>query len=369
MRGKIDPLHASPANPSSEMSFFTAKEIKPDPDPASAHQLKPAEAIVTPFLDAQDLREHKQRNLIHSIALIGGISAILAAATSMIWGVFGVVSAFVCIGIVAFSASRIPPDAVMKLYRARHVPPDDSQLSYLVDELAMRAELPARPELYVIPSATLNAFATGSPDRSAIAITEGLLRRLTLREINGVIAHEMSHIRNNDLWLMGLADVMTRFVTTLSYVAIALAVMNLFGSMTGEPAMSWFAVGLLYLAPALMSLLQLGLSRAREFDADLEAAMLTGDPVGLASALKRLEHYTGSMWEDLSLPVPSRKVPQPSLLRTHPPTEDRVARLLSLKPERQMPPITIHEEPMVTLVGIGPAEMRPRYRWPAGLWY
>jgi len=324
---------------------------------------------VSPFLDQQTLREHKARNFLHSVLLIGGIGAILALATYLIWGITGMLVAFVCVGIIAATATRVPPEALMRLYRARLVQPDESQLSYLVDELAIRAELPARPQLYVIPSATLNAFATGSPERSAIGITEGLLRRLTLREINGVLAHEMSHIRNNDVWLMGIADVMTRFVASLFYVALALAAINLFGQMTGEPAMSWWGVGMLYLAPAFMSLLQLGLSRAREFDADLEAAMLTGDPMGLASALNRLETHTGHVWEDLTFPVPGRKVPQPSLLRTHPPTEERVARLRALKAQETMPQITIVEEPMVTLVGVGPAEMRPRYRWPAGLWY
>jgi heat shock protein HtpX len=138
--------------------------------------------------------------------------------------------------------------------------------------------------------------------------------------------------------------------------------------MSGEPPISWLAILLLYLAPTFTSLLQLALSRAREFDADLEAAMITGDPTGLASALKRVDNATGRFWEDMMMPVPARRIPQPSVLRTHPPTEDRIARLMMLRPERRLPPLILDEQPMVSMIGMGPIEMRPRYRWP-GLWY
>jgi heat shock protein HtpX len=320
------------------------------------------------LLDAAQLREHRQRNVKHSVLLIGGIAAVLALAASLLWGYSGAAIALLGVGLLTLLAPSVPPEAVMGLYRARKVPPGDDQLSRIVDELARRAELPARPDLYLIPSATLNAFATGTPHHASIALTEGLLRRLTMHEITGVLAHEMSHIRNNDLWLMNLADVMTRFVQTLSYAALFLAVFNIFGLLTGEAPVSWWAVLLLYFAPAISSLLQLGLSRAREFDADLEAAMLTGDPMGLASALSRLERYQGQFWEDLVYPVPARRIPQPSLLRTHPPTEDRIARLRELTGRPSLPQMVVVDEPMVSMLGYGPIEMRPRYRFP-GLWY
>ena len=323
---------------------------------------------MVPFLHDRTRRKHARRNDLHSAALLGGVGCVLALATSILWGPAGIVlTGLVLSGLYAL-ARRVPPEAVMRLYRATPVPQDDSQLSSLVDVLAYRAELARRPVLYVIPSTTLNAFSTGSPGHSAIAVTEGLLRRLTLRETAGVLAHEMSHIRNNDLWVMGLADVVTRFLQLLSYVALALVVFNLFAIVRGDETISWWAILLLYLAPALSSLLQLGLSRGREFDADLEAAALTGDPLGLASALRRLETYTGHFWEDLAFPVPARRVPQPSLLRSHPATEDRIARLLSSDALPKLEPIVIVERPMLSLVGYGPGQMRPRYRWP-GLWY
>jgi len=255
------------------------------------------------------------------------------------------------------------------MYRGRRLDPrQGGQLARLVEVLADRAELPAEPRLFIVPSMALNAFATGTPDHAAVAVTEGLLRRLDIREIAGVLAHEMSHVRNNDLFVMGLADAMSRITHMFSYVAVVLAILNLPGLIMGEAQFSWLAILILYLAPAASNLLQLALSRTREYDADQEAAMLTGDPMGLASALVKLERYQGQFWEDLMLPVPARRVPQPSLLRTHPTTEERVARLRSLERAPPARPIVLAEEPMVSLVGFGPAEMRPRYRW-TGLWY
>jgi len=235
--------------------------------------------------------------------------------------------------------------------------------------LADRAELARHPRLYVIPSATLNAFATGTPSNAAIGITEGLLRRLDLRQIAGVIAHEMSHIRNNDLSVMATADMLTRLTQLLAYTALGLAVLNVPVMLIGGEPFSWLAILLLYLAPLLTSLLQMALSRTREYDADLEAAGLTGDPAGLASALAALERYQGRLWEDVMLPVPARRIPYPSLLRSHPETADRIARLKELEARpRVARPIVIAEEPMFTLVGRGPAGIAPRYRV-LGLWY
>ncbi|MGQ0672495.1 MAG: zinc metalloprotease HtpX [Hyphomicrobium sp.] len=324
---------------------------------------------MSPFLDPDTRRSHRRRNAAQSAILLAGIGAVLAIATYLVWGLVGPVLTLVALATLYTLAPNVPPETMMRLYRARLVAAgNNSQLSSLVDVLAFRAELPNRPQLYIVPSMTLNAFAAGTPDRAAIAITEGLMRRLSLREIAGVLAHEMSHIRNNDLHIMGFADLVTRVLQLLSYVALALTLINVLLALQNDQLVSWWTVLLLYLAPALSSLLQLALSRAREFDADLEAVGLTGDPLGLAAALRRLDTYTGHIWEDLMFPVPARRVPQPSLLRTHPTTEERVSRLLSLGTRSKLDPIVIVEQPMVSLVGFGPIEMRPRYRWP-GLWF
>ncbi len=322
-----------------------------------------------PFLNEAARREHKRRNIIHSVLLFAGISIVLALSLLMLFGPLGVLWAALMLGLLFLLAPRVPPEMVMRMYRAREVDPRaGGQISEIVAALAARAELPAQPRLYVIPSATLNAFASGTPEHAVIGVTEGLLRRLTMREIAGVLAHEMSHIRNNDLWVMGLADAMTRFTQVLSYFALFLAILNVFAALSGEQYAPWLAVLLLYLAPTVSSLLQLGLSRAREYDADLEAAQLTGDPLGLASALRRLERYTGHFWEDLMFPVPGRRVPQPSVLRSHPATEDRIKRLVDLDARPQLPAEMVAEQPMISLVGVGPIAMQPRYRWP-GLWF
>lgn len=322
-----------------------------------------------PLLDAEARKTHKQHNDLHSVALLGGLAALLGLSMWLLAGWLGVLWAATAVAIVFAVAPRVPPGTVMRMYRAREVSNQwGGQLAQILDTLTERAELKHRPRLYVVPSMTLNAFATGSRDHAAIAVTEGLVRRLSMREIAGVVAHEISHIRNNDLWVMGLADVISRLTQGLAYVAVFLAAMNVFGMLSGERYASWGAILLFYLAPTLSSLLQLGLSRAREYDADLEGAMLTGDPRGLASALRQLEQHTGNFWEDLMFPVPGRRVPQPSVLRSHPDTGDRIERLLALEGQPTRPPILVVEQPMISMLGAGPIEMRPRYRFP-GLWF
>lgn len=322
-----------------------------------------------PLLDETTRRLHKQRNVLQSLLLFGGMGAVLGLATWLIWGLLGVIATAIAVVVLFVAAPRLPAEAVMRLYRARPVDlAHGGSLIALTRELAHRADLEHIPRLYVVPSSTLNAFATGTRDNAAIAVTEGLLRQLTMREIAGVLAHEMSHINNNDLWVMGLADIMSRITQSMTYVALILAVLNIPGSLLGDPVMSWWAILLLYLAPLISNLLQLGLSRTREFDADLEAALLTGDPLGLASALRRLDRLTGRFWEDLMLPVPARRIPVPSVLRSHPETEERIARLLKLQARPDLPQIAVPEAPMVTMVGWGPIEMRPRYRFP-GVWF
>ncbi len=324
---------------------------------------------MTPLLDANRHREHKARNQLHSNLLVGGLGLITAFCAWLLWDWTGVLIMLVAIGALYAFAPRLPPELVMRMYRARRLDPrHGEQIAYIVDELSRRAALPAAPAIYVIPSMTLNAFATGTRDKAVIGITEGLLRRLSLQELAGVLAHEISHIRNNDLAVMGLADVMTRFTQILSYLALFLAIFNLPGLLLGDSDISLTALLLLYLAPTIGSLMQLGLSRTREYDADLEGAQLTGDPRGLAAALDKLERYQGRFWEDLTFPVPGRRIPQPSLLRSHPPTEERVARLLALESRDLPPPIEVVEEPMVSLAGLGPGSMRPRYRFP-GVWF
>lgn len=324
---------------------------------------------MTPFLDADSHRAHKTRNTLHSVLLVGSLGLLTGVSAWLLWGGMGVAVTLVAIGVIYAFAPRLPPEVLMQMYRARPVDPrNGSAILHMTDVLSDRAELPAPPKVYVIPSMTLNAFATGTPEKAMIGVTEGLLRRLTLNELAGVLAHEISHIRNNDVAVMSLADVMTRFTQMLSYLAVFLALFNLPAFLLGDSEISLLGLLLLYLAPTAGSLIQLALSRTREYDADLEGAGLTGDPESLAAGLEKLERYQGRFWEDMMLPVPGRRMPQPSLLRSHPPTAERVARLRALQDRSMMPQLSIAEEPMVSLIGLGPIAMRPRYRW-TGVWF
>ncbi|WP_052341583.1 zinc metalloprotease HtpX [Salinarimonas rosea] len=272
---------------------------------------------------------HKLRNLAHAAVLVAAMAAITWAATSALWGSDGGAAALlVLLASLAFAPS-VPKRLVLSAHGARLLTSREFPMGVAaLRELAVRAELPAVPQLWYVPSRLPNAFALGSPRDSAIVVSEGLLRLLDARELAGVLAHEVSHIANRDLWLMALADVMARLVGLSVAIGQLIVLFGLPLLMMGVVLVPWTTVLVLLLAPTVMSLLQLALSRAREFDADLGAAELTGDPAGLARALLKLERRVGRWWEDILLQ--GRRIPEPSLLRTHPPTEERVARLKEL---------------------------------------
>lgn len=321
-------------------------------------------------VSAEQRRRHKIRNLLHSLLLLLGMVAILGISAFAIWGGEGVVWA-VLGGVLGFLLSpNVPPEWVMRMYGAVPIRPRDApDLHELVGMLSRRAELPNPPALWWIPSPVLNAFAVGSPERAAVAVTDALLRTLTFRELAGVLAHEISHIRNNDLWIMQLADTMSRFTSLLSWLGQFLLILNVPLMLAGRATVSWLAVLVLVFAPTIMALLQLALSRAREFDADLDAAGLTGDPAGLASALEKLERYQGRFWEEILFP--GRRIPEPSLLRTHPPTEERIRRLLSLYEATPVEEVERHISLPERLLLPGhfvPAGGPPRFRR-TGVWY
>jgi heat shock protein HtpX len=203
----------------------------------------------------------------------------------------------------------------------------------------------------------------GKPASSAIAVTDGLIRAMTMRQLAGILAHEISHIRNGDLRVMGLADVLNRITSLMSTMGL-LGIPLLFGTGWNIPVLGLL---LLIFAPTLGGLLQLALSRAREFDADLDGASLTGDPEGLASALALLERRQGALWEGLVLP--GSRLPEPSLLRTHPTTQDRIARLAAL---RSREPATPEDKGLAAFAAPAPMPVLrdPRIHWHRlGIWY
>ena len=184
---------------------------------------------------------------------------------------------------------------------------------------------------------------------------------MSLRQIAGILSHEMSHVRNGDLRVMGLADVLNRITGFMSTLGL-LGIPAMWGAGWRIP---WFGVLLLIFAPTIGGLLQLALSRAREFDADLDGASLTGDPEGLASALALLERRQQGKWE--SLVLPGSRLPEPSLLRSHPRTEDRIARLLALKSSNTPAGPFAEASPASNF---GPPLRQPRIHWHRfGVWY
>jgi heat shock protein HtpX len=276
--------------------------------------------------------QHAWRNRIQSLVLLAAMAGFLALLGWLLWGPDGILMLLI-VGVVGtlFHPS-FSPWIVMRMYGASPVRPQQAPALWnLLSGLTERAGLPRRPDIYYVPSSMLNAFAVGSREHAAIALTDGLLRQLEMRELAGVLAHEISHVRNNDLWVMGLADMLSRATGILSLIGQILLLLNLPLLLFGQVSINWFAILLLIFVPNISALAQLALSRTREYDADLNAARLTGDPDGLASALAKIERVQGGWLERILMP--GRRVPEPSLLRSHPETSERVARLMALKPQ------------------------------------
>ncbi len=317
------------------------------------------------YLDEEQRRRARVRNVAQSFVLVGGIGAITALSAYVLFGQTGIVWALIVVGAFTLIGPRVAPDAIMRMFKARPVNPlGGSDLVRLVQALSQRAGLKAAPRLYVIPSQTMNAFAVGTPSRYSLGVTDGLLQRLEFRELAGVLAHEITHVRNNDIWVMSLADILSRFTRSMTFFAMFLFFLSVPATIfTGAPV-PWLAIALLYFAPVLSSLLQLALSRSREFDADLGGAELTGDPEGLALALGKLERYQGRLWEDIFMP--GRRIPLPSVLRTHPQTPERIARLMALRKSETAP--NLFRNPWGHVAGIAPFPQQPRYHW-NGFWF
>ncbi len=324
---------------------------------------------MTDRIDATIWMQHAWRNRLQSLFLLLLMAAFLALLGTLLWGPDGIWF-MLTIGVMAILLGpTVSPQWVMRLYGARRLSPDEApELHEMVRTLAARADIGHLPELYYLPSSMLNAFAVGNSRHSAIAVTDGLLRHLSPRELRGVLAHEISHVRNNDLFVMGLADTFSRATSTLSLMGQFLLLVNLPLILVSGATISWLAIFLLVFAPTFSTLAQLALSRTREFDADLGAAWLTEDPEGLASALRKIEKIQGSWLERIFMP--GRGIPEPSILRTHPDTEERIARLLSLKTRFGERPPALPADARPWLGGLAdPVRRPPRWHIGSGLWH
>ncbi len=304
---------------------------------------------------------HRWFNRLQTALLVLTLLGIAAVAGSLLLGDGGLWLALAAAGFTLLLEPAAASGLTLRLYGARPLHPDEApDLWAVLRELAARAGLPAVPVPHYVPSGVVNAFATGSKHHAAIALTDGLLRSLTPRELTGVLGHEIAHIANEDLRVMGLADSISRLTHLLALLGQLAIVLSLPALLLGVTEVNWPALLLLAVAPQLALLAQLGLSRVREFDADRLAAELTGDPHGLASALAKIERVSRS-WRAWLLPGWGN--PEPSWLRTHPATAERIERLLELAPPPAMPPFPSAR--FVPEVTVSPRP--PRWRT-GGLW-
>jgi heat shock protein HtpX len=324
-----------------------------------------------PVMDRDRLETHKLRNLLQQAALLALLALLLGYLAWVVGGAPFVWGTLMGVGVLFFVNPVASPRLVLGMYGARELSTRDTPGLYaILAELGRRAGLARIPRLYYLPSRMINAFATGRRDDAAIVLSHGLLSQLERREVAGVLAHELGHVVNGDIQVMAFADVVSRITGILALVGQLLLVLSVPALVLGLDTPPMGAVLALLAGPTLSALVQLALSRNREYEADRTAAELSGDPRGLASALHKLERYQGGLWEQTVLP--GRRLPDPSLLRTHPPTEERIARLLELLPARQSAP------PLAALGGApaggwpgsmprGPSRL-PRWHL-SGLWY
>jgi heat shock protein HtpX len=226
---------------------------------------------------------------------------------------------------------------VLRMSGAREVSRQEApELHRMVEELSTKAGLP-KPRVFLVDAPHANAFATGrNPEKAAVAVTRGLLETLDRREVRGVLAHEIAHVANRDVLV---ATVAAGLATAVTHLAHVVALSGLFGARDGEEEGSG-ASGLLFalVAPFGAMLVQLGISRSREYLADETGARLSGDPLALASALEKLEREAGVAPAQAEPAAASLYIVNPfgglgglaRLFSTHPPAEERVRRLRAM---------------------------------------
>jgi heat shock protein HtpX len=274
-------------------------------------------------------------NRVKTTMLLAALTALFLWAGSALGGRGGLMIAIVFAAVMNVAAYWFSDRIVLKMYSAQEIGPGDAPGLYaLVQGLAMRAQLPM-PKLYVIPETAPNAFATGrNPQHASVAVTQGLLDGLNREELGAVIAHELGHIRNRDTLIMTVA-------ATIAGALGHLANMAMWGAMFGRNSDSdedgHPAVGLvgIFLAPLLATMIQLAISRAREFVADESAAEISGNPLALAAALRKLEGWRNRIGMEQATPATAHLfIVNPftgeglmKLFSTHPPAAERIARL------------------------------------------
>ena len=276
-------------------------------------------------------------NWLKTTILMAAIVALFGAIGSYLGGANGMLLALLFGGAMNFFAYWFSDKMVLRMYNAQEVDETSAPQFYaMVRELAQRAGLPM-PRVYLIDEAQPNAFATGrNPENAAVAATTGILNLLSAREIRGVMAHELAHVQHRDILISTISATMAGAISALANFAM------FFGGRDseGRPANPLAGILVALLAPLAASLIQMAISRAREFEADRGGAEISGDPNALADALTKISNYARGIPM-----IPAEEHPATAqmmiinpllgggidkLFSTHPPTEERVARLRAL---------------------------------------
>lgn len=280
-------------------------------------------------------------NQIRTTILLAVMTALIVWIGGLIGGRGGMMIALVFAAGMNFFSYWFSDRIVLSMYQAKEATPAEApELYEMVRTLAERAGLPV-PKIYVIPDETPNAFATGrNPDHAVVAVTEGLLRIMEREEIMGVLAHELGHVKNRDILIGSIAATMAGAVMMLANMARWSAVFG--GARRDEGGGGLGGIGLILtslLAPVAAVLIQMAISRSREYLADETSANLNGDPEGLSRALEKLGTFSGKMLTHARPETAHMFIVNPlsgrslmGLFSTHPPLEDRIARLRGISP-------------------------------------
>lgn len=280
-------------------------------------------------------------NWVRTFALMAAITALFIVAGSALGGQQGMVVALVIALAMNVFSYWFSDRLVLRMYRAREVDASSApDFHGLVRELAQRAQLPM-PRVYLIDEDAPNAFATGrDPAHAAVAATTGLLRTLSPRELRGVMAHELAHVKHRDILTQTVSATMAGAISALANIAM------FFGGRDaeGRPTNAIASIAVMLLAPLAAGLLQMALSRAREYEADRGGAEIAGDPEALASALERIHRRSQALPFSTAEAHPETgqmMIVNPlsgggiaGLFSTHPPVEERVARLIAMRGSR-----------------------------------
>ena len=278
-------------------------------------------------------------NTLKTAFLLGLMTGLILLVGGLIGGRGGMTIALVLAIAMNFISYWFSDKIVLAMYRARKIEQaDDPRLYSIVERLAARANIPM-PRLYMIPQEQPNAFATGrNPRHAAVAVTAGIMQLMDDQELEGVLAHELSHVTNRDILISSIAATIAGAIAYLAHMAQWAAIFGGFGGRDDRDRGGGGIIGLLataIIAPIAATMIQLAISRSREFEADKSGAELAGSPFGLARALEKLGKASGRIPMDANPATAHMFIVSPfsgqalmKLFSTHPPLEERIRRLL-----------------------------------------